>query len=390
MPSQPAAAKPRCRHFPDCVGCTLIGTAYTAQLAAKRERLAAALAAHPRLAGVAVPAVEGSPRMFGYRNQAKLVARRARRGLLLGVYRPGSHQVVDIAHCEVHHPLITRVLAGVQRALETADVPTYDERDASGWLRYVVLRVSEWKHAVQVILVVRDRGWRGERPLLERLRRIRGVAGVVLNLNATTGNVIFGSQFIASPREQSLLERLGTLKLSSRAGAFLQANLGTARRVYAAATRFAALDEQETAVDLYAGVGALTFHLAAAAQFVVGVEAVSGAVLDAKQNIRLNGYHNVRFLAAPAGAGMAQAAQLLDRVDVVALNPPRTGADEAARSAIHAAKPRRIVYVSCEPKTLARDLDWFAARAWRVTGLEAFDMLPQTEHVESVALLTRA
>ncbi|MDX2166958.1 MAG: 23S rRNA (uracil(1939)-C(5))-methyltransferase RlmD [Deltaproteobacteria bacterium] len=390
MTAPSAAATPRCRHFPQCVGCTLIGTAYTAQLAAKRERLAAALAAHARLAGVTAPAVEGSPRMFGYRNQAKLVARRARRGLLLGVYRPGTHQVVDIAQCEVHHPLITRVLANVQAALEAAAAPIYDERDASGWLRYVVLRVSEWKHAVQVILVVRDRSWRGERPLLERIRRIRGVAGVVLNLNASSGNVIFGAQFLGPPRELSLLDRLAGFKLSSRAGAFLQANLGTARRVYAAATRYAALGPEASAVDLYCGVGALTFHLATQAQFVVGVEAVPGAVLDAKQNIRLNGFHNVRFLAAPAAAGMAQAAELLQHVDVVTLNPPRTGADEAARSAIHAAKPRRIVYVSCEPKTLARDLDWFAARGWRVGELAAFDMLPQTEHVETVALLTRA
>jgi len=388
-PASPPAAAPHCPHAPRCAGCALIGTPYTAQLAAKRGRLAAALDAHPSLAGVVAPPVQGSPHVFGYRNQAKLVARGSHRGLLLGVYRPGTHQVADSARCAVHHPLITRALAGVHAALERAAAPIYDERDGSGWLRYVVVRVSEWKRAVQIILVVRDRTWRGERPLLERLRRLRGVAGVVLNVNPTTGNVILGAQFIAAPRELSLLERIGGLKLTSRAGAFLQANLGTARRVYGAATRLAALGGEETAVDLYCGVGALTFHLAGSAQFVVGVETVAGAVLDAKQNIRLNGYHNVRFLAAPAAAGMAQAAALLDRVDVVSLNPPRTGADEPTRAAIHAARPARIVYVSCEPRTLARDLDWFAARGWSVAALEAFDMLPQTEHVECVALLTR-
>lgn len=389
MPARPAAAPPRCPHAPDCAGCALIGTPYTAQLAAKRARLADALGAHPRLAAVAVPTVVGSPQVFGYRNQVKLVARRARRGLLLGVYRPGSHQVVESAACAVQHPLITRALAGVRGVLERAAVPIYDERDASGWLRYVVVRVSELRRAVQIILVVRDRGWRGERPLLERLRRLRGVAGVVLNVNPTAGNVVLGAQFIAAPREQSLIERLGGLRLSSRAGAFLQANLGTARRVYAAAARLAALGPEETAVDLYCGVGALTFHLALTAQFVVGVEAVDGAVLDARQNIRLNGFHNVRFLAAPAAAGVAQARALLDRLDVVTLNPPRTGADEATRRALHAARPARIVYVSCEPRTLARDLDWLVDRGWTVAALEAFDMLPQTEHVECVALLAR-
>jgi len=389
MPVPSNAAAPLCPHYPQCVGCTLIGSPYTAQLAAKRARIAEALAAYPRLRRVSAPEVTGSARVFGYRNQVKLVVRAARDGLLLGVYRPGTHTVVDIGECPVHHPHITRVLAGVRAALAQAQAPAYDERDGSGWLRYVVVRVSEWKHAAQIILVVRDRQWRGERALCERLRRLRGVAGVVLNLNRSRGNVIFGEQFHASPRELSLLERIGGLKLSSRAGAFLQANIGTARRVYECAARLAAMQPEEVAVDLYAGVGAISFHLAANADFVMGIEEVASAVLDAKLNVRLNGYHNVRFVTAPAAEGMAHAAEMLTRVDVVSLNPPRKGADEATRSAIAAVQPSRIVYVSCEPQTLARDLDWFAARGWSVTALEAFDMLPQTEHVECVARLTR-
>ncbi|MEO8604923.1 MAG: 23S rRNA (uracil(1939)-C(5))-methyltransferase RlmD [bacterium] len=389
MPTPARIPETPCAHFPQCVGCALIGTPYTAQLAAKRARIDSALGGYASLADVTVPAVTGSQRVFGYRNQAKLVARTTRRGLLLGVYRPGTHEVVDISQCPVHHPLITRVLAGIRLALEQAEVPTYDEQDGSGWLRYVVVRASEWKHAAQIILVVRDRQWRGERYLGERLRRLRGVASVVLNLNRSRGNVIFGDTFLAGPRDLSLLERIGGLKLSSRAGAFLQANVGTARRVYECAARFAAMQPDEVAVDLYCGVGAISFHLAANADFVIGVEEGPGAVLDAKQNVRLNGYHNVRFLEAPAAEGMAQAAQMLTRVDVVSLNPTRKGADEATRAAIAMVGPSRIVYVSCDPFTLARDLDWFVSRGWLVTGLEAFDMLPQTEHVECVAQLTR-
>jgi 23S rRNA (uracil1939-C5)-methyltransferase len=389
-PSAPsdAPAVP-CPHYPQCVGCALIGTPYTAQLAAKRARVAEALAAYPRLVGVTAPAVTGSTRVFGYRNQAKLVVRGTRRGLLLGIYRPGTHDVVDIGQCPVHHPLITRVLAGVRAALEQFEVPPYDEREGSGWLRYVVVRASEWKHAAQIILVVRDRQWRGERPLIERLRRLRGVASVVLNLNRGSGNTIFGASFLAAPRDLTLLERIGGLKLSSRAGAFLQANIGTARRVYECAARLAAVQPEEVAVDLYAGVGALTFYLAGSAEFVLGVEEVPGAVIDAKQNVRLNGYHNVRFLEASAADGMEHAVQILTRVDVVSLNPPRKGADDATRAAIALARPSRIVYVSCDPSSLARDLDWFASRGWSVAALEAFDMLPQTEHVECVALLRR-
>jgi 23S rRNA (uracil1939-C5)-methyltransferase len=123
---------------------------------------------------------------------------------------------------------------------------------------------------------------------------------------------------------------------------------------------------------------------------VVGVEEAPGAVLDAKQNIRLNGYHNVRFLNAPAGAGLIQVAADVDRVALVTLNPPRKGADLATREAIVACAPQRLVYMSCDPVSLARDLDWLGARGYAVAALQAFDLLPQTEHVETVVLMRRA
>lgn len=380
---------PRCPHYPDCVGCGLSGTAYGAQLDAKRQRVVAAMAAYPRLAELTVPDTIGSQRLFEYRNQAKMVARRARRGVLLGVYRPGTHQVVDISACAVHQPPINAVLAGVRQALEKHEVPIYDERDGEGWLRYVVVRSSGWKKNAQLILVVRDRSWRGEAAFLQRVRRVRGVGSVVLNLNPSGGNAIFGERFVAVTHEASLLDRVGGLTLTSRAGAFLQANLHGARRVYEQVVRWADPQPDHVAVDLYCGVGAITFYLAGAARLVVGVEESAQAVLDAKQNIRLNGYHNVRFLAAPAAAGLAQAAAQVGPLALITLNPPRKGADAGVRQAIVDCAPRRIVYVSCDASTLARDLDWFAAHDYRTAALQPYDLLPQTEHVETVALLER-
>lgn len=387
-PASPAPA-PHCPHAPACAGCALIGTAYTRQLALKRERVVAALASYPRLAGTAIGDIVGSPRVFGYRNQAKLVARRSRRGLLLGVYRPGTHEVVDISRCPVHDPRITQVLGGVRQAIDATDPPIYDERNGSGWLRYVVIRASAWKHSAQVILVVRDRNWSGEAALLGRIRRLPSVRSVALNLNRSQGNVIFGERFIGITKEQSLVERVGGLALSSRAGAFLQANIGVARKVYERVLAFADPHPDTIAVDLYCGVGAISFYLATRARQVFGIEESPNAILDAKSNIRLNGFHNVRFFAEPAAAGMRRLTDALPAVDLVTLNPPRKGADEATRNAIADAAPPRIVYVSCDPTTLARDLDWFATRGWRTTRVDPFDMLPQTDHVECVARLER-
>src|SRR5262249_34847334 len=154
--------------------------------------------------------------------------------------------------------------------------------------------------------VVRDRSWDGERTLLQQLHRLRGVSGVSLNLNPTPGNAILGDRFIAAGGQRTLIERVGHLKLQNSPGAFLQANVAAARRVYDRVAAWAAPTGDALAVDLYAGVGAISFRLADLAQRVIGIEESPIAVHDARANCRINGYHNVRFLAARAAAGLAE------------------------------------------------------------------------------------
>ena len=344
----------------------------------------------PSLAGLIIPPVIGSPRAFGYRNQVKLVARRARRGLLLGIYRPQSHTVVDITACPVHHPLINRVLARAREVIERFEVPIYDERTHTGSLRYVLVRVSQWTKRAQIILVTRDPALPRARQLAAHLERIPAVVSVVQNINPERGNVILGARFVPLTRETALIERIGFLKLKTQAGSFLQANVTVARKLYERALEWAAPAADDVAVDLYCGAGALSFYLATAAKQVSGIEESPLAIIDAKANTRLNGFHNVRFYTGGVATLLPELAQHVRRIDVVTLNPPRKGAEIAAREAIIASAPRRIVYISCDPDTLARDLDWFAAHAYRTTAVQPFDLLPQTEHVECVAALVRA
>ena len=367
----------------------LIGNPYGEQLRRKRELVREAMRTYPSLAALDIPEVLGSPRAFGYRNQVKLVARRAGRGLLLGVYRPGTHQVVDIRHCPVHHALITPVIDAVARVVDHYEIPTYDERSHSGTLRYVVVRVSAWAKTVQVILVTSERALPHARDVVRALTRVRGVRSVVQNINAEPGNVIFGKQFVPLTRETALVERVDFLKLKTHAGAFLQANISVARKLYLQALQGAAPQADDTCVDLYCGVGALTFYLATAAKHVVGIEESPIAIADAKENVRLNGFHNVRFHCGRVAETLPLIAERLPRLDVVTLNPPRKGADAATRAAITALAPARLAYISCDPTTLARDLDWFAGHGYRTVHLQPFDLLPQTEHVECVAALVR-
>lgn len=376
-----------CPHFPHCVGCVLIGHPYGEQLRLKHQRVREVFGRVPSLASIEIPPVIGSPRAFGYRNQVKLVVRRAARGLLTGIYRPGSHQLVDISQCPVHHPLINTVIEQFRRVVERYRLSAYDERAHTGLLRYVIVRVSNWSKTAQVILVTRDRVLPHAREVVGSLCRVRGVVSVVQNVNAEPGNVILGPTFVPLTRAAALVERIGFLKLKTHAGAFVQANTPVARKLYEQALQWAAPGPADTAVDLYCGVGALTFYLATAAKHVVGIEESPIATADAKQNVRLNGFDNVRFRCGDVAALLPELGQ---PVDVLVLNPPRKGAAAATRSAIVACAPRRIVYVSCDPITLARDLDWFAANGYHPTRVQPFDLLPQTDHVECVALLEAA
>jgi 23S rRNA (uracil1939-C5)-methyltransferase len=228
------------------------------------------------------------------------------------------------------------------------------------------------------------------RQLVAQLQRIPGMVSVVQNINAAAGNVILGSTFVSLTRETALSERIGFLKLKTHAGAFLQANIAVARKLYERALEWAAPTAGDIAVDLYCGAGSLTFYLATAATHVYGIEESPRAVIDAKANTRLNGFHNVRFYAGEVASILPELAQRLERIDIITFNPPRKGTDGAARAAIAACAPRRIVYISCDPDTLARDLDWFAGRGYQALQVQPFDLLPQTEHVECVVALARA
>jgi len=370
------------------MGCPLLGRPYGEQLEEKRAAVARAFGAYPELRGIRVPPVIGSPRVFGYRTTAKLVVRRRRGAVQVGMYRPGTHEVVDIRDCPAHHPLVNRVVGAVLHGLEDAPITIYDEKAGGGWLRYLVVRASAWQKKAQLVLVTTRKAGAWERRWARSIaRRLPFLTSVVENVNPSPRNAIFGPRFLPWGGGPVLIERIGGLRLRTRPGAFLQANPQVAARLYRCASGLAEARPADAVADLYSGVGALAFHLAPACRVVVGIEESRVAVLAARENARLNGFHNTRFREGAVETELPELRGTLARIDVVALNPPRAGASEAAREAIARCEPRRIVYVSCNPATLARDLAWLVARGYRVDAVQLFDMLPQTDHVEVVAAL---
>ena len=378
-----------CPHAPQCVPCPFRGLPYREQLARKRRQIEAALAARASLGAVPIEDVVGSRDLFGYRNVAKLAVRARRDGTLrAGVYAPGTHRLVDADGCAAQHPAVNEVVGATLAEASAAGIEAYDERSGSGELRYVVARHSAWQRRVVLVLVTASGDDTRLRELSRRLaRRCRMLGGIVVNYNAERGNVIFGRRYATLYRTGTLLERFGFLEVQASAGSFLQANPWTARRIYETALAWAAPEAGDVVVDLYCGVGPLSLYLATRARLVVGIEESPSAVRDARTNQRRNALHNVRFAEGRAQEVLSGMRASVPRAEIVTLNPTRHGASPAVLDSIVELGPRRIVYVSCAADTLARDLDRFASLGYRTTRVQPFDMLPQTDHVEIVALL---
>jgi 23S rRNA (uracil1939-C5)-methyltransferase len=383
---------PPCPHFPGgCrAGCAWIDVPYPEQLERKRKIVADALGAYPSLRGIEVPAVVGSTRRLGYRARVKLVVRGGSAAPVAGLYLPASHRVVDISSCPVHPEPVNRVVEYLKKEIRRLGVAPYDERDDSGELRYVDIRYSFFSREVVLTLVTRHANFPRGTELARALKRRFGfIAGVAQNINEDPGNVIWGARTRSLAGRDTVIERIGEWKLRLPVGVFSQANPLTARKLYEKVRDLAALNGNQMVMDIYCGVGPIALHLAPAAELVWGIDDSALAVATAKQNARMNGIANCRFFAAKAAEKIAEAARVLPRVDLAVVNPPRKGLQPDAAAALLELGPPRMIYVSCNPETLARDLDKFAESGYRAAVLQSFDMFPQTDQVETVALLVR-
>ena len=349
----------------------------------------AALRLHESLAGVDAEEVIGSRDLFGYRNGVKLAVRAGRNGTLrAGVYAPGTHRLVEAEHCAAQHPALGEVVCATLEAAAAAGIRAYDERDGSGELRYLVARYSALQRRVLLALVTALPESGRLRELARQLaRQNRSLGGVVHNYNPDRGNVILGRLWATLRPPSELTERIGFLLLRASPAAFVQPNVWTARRIYETVLEWANPGAQDRVLDLFCGIGPLSLYLATRAGQVIGIEEATVAVRDARANQGRNRVHNVRFEEGRVDDVLLEFAKRGGHASIVTLNPTRKGASPLTVSAVAALAPRCIVYVSCDVDTLARDLDRFASLGYETRRVRAFDMLPQTEHVETVSLL---
>jgi len=399
----PARVEPDCPYYAQCGGCQLRHMTYAEELELKRLRVEDAIR---RIGGLDldVSVIFGASNTERYRNKAQFPVSSAPAPKTgsnpsaptvsdvpkIGFYRPRTHQVIDVDDCLLQPLAAARLRRAAKNWMAQYHVPAYDEKTGKGLVRHVYVRTNRSGESLFCLLVNGTNVSR-ETSLVEMLRAAEpNLVGVVLGINEKKNNVILGERYRTLWGQDFLMDRLCGLEFKLSVPSFYQVNAAQAEVLYGQALEFAALTGSETVLDLYCGIGTISLVMARRAGQVIGAEVVPEAVRDAEANAARNGVANARFLCADAGEAAARLAAEGVRPDVICVDPPRKGLGEEVPPILAGMAPARIVYVSCDPGTLARDLKRFAALGYAAQKAVAVDMFPRTAHVETVCLLTRA
>ena len=371
-----------------CGGCDFWHMDYDEESRLKAERVKTCL---NRLGGENLEKVEilSAPTCYGYRNKAQypVAARKGR--AYAGFFRAGTHDVVENKRCLILPEETDRVKDAVVDYVNQFRVPAYDELTHTGLLRHIYVRRGAVSGQILVCLVINGRSIPKAHELVGRLKKISGFHTLVLSVNTRKGNAVLGDEFITIHGPGYIEDTLCglTFRLSPRS--FYQVNHHQAQRLYEAAISQAEITKEDTVLDLYCGVGTITLCMASAAGKVIGVEVIPQAVEDAKDNAKRNGIENAEFFCGDAGEAALELEKQGIKADVVVVDPPRKGLNGDTIEALARFAPRRIVYVSCDPATLARDVALLKERGYVLKNAMAADLFPRCSHVESIVTMIR-
>ena len=371
-----------------CGGCDFWHMDYAEETRLKAERVKTCL---NRLAGESLAEVPilAAPDCRGYRNKAQYPVSAKKGRAYAGFYRSGTHQVVENRRCLILPEETDAVKDAVIDYANQFRVSVYDEASHTGLLRHIYVRRGAVSGQILVCLVCNGEKLHRVEALLERLKKIPGFATLVLSVNTKKGNAVLGDKFVTLYGPGYIEDTLCGLNFRLSPRSFYQVNHDQAQRLYETAIRLAVITKSDTVLDLYCGVGTITLAMAGAAGKVIGVEVIPQAVEDARDNARRNGIENAEFFCGDAGqAALALEAEGV-RPDVAVVDPPRKGLNADTIEALSRMAPRRVVYVSCDPATLARDVALLKEKGYALQTVTAADLFPRCAHVETVVLLSR-
>ena len=381
-----------CPYFGRCGGCRLQHVSYSAQLAFKAKQVADVLERVGGLQGVEIRPILGAEEIYGYRNKMEFtVAPRATGGVDIGLHEADRYDsVLDMERCLIQSEGMNALLDEARRFFVERGFSAYEQETGEGLLRFLMLRDGRRTGEAMVNVVTSAPAVSELAPLVERVQaRLPGTSSVVMNVNPKKASVAVGVEEHLLGGRDHIRERIGGLTFQISANSFFQTNTVQAERLFELVLAAAALDGGETVIDLYSGTGAISLLLAQRCRWVYGVELAQAAVDDAGLNADANGIANCTFLAGEVRFVLPSLIAKGVTADVVVADPPRAGFHPKALDALATLGPARIVYVSCNPSTLARDLGELARGGYRVEWVQPIDMFPHTPHIEAVARLER-
>jgi len=398
-----ARVEPSCAIYKDCGGCQLQHFNYDEQLEWKRQHVIDNLTRIGKLTvadsesagdgGIVVHPTVGMEDPWRYRNKAQVpVGMSVSNGeMIAGFYARGSHRIVDTDNCLIQHSENDEVLRAVKRIGRELGVSIYNEESRQGLLRHIVVRTGFVTGELMVVLVTNGKRLPHETRWIERIREeLPNVKSIVQNVNERSTNVIFGDETRVLWGNEVIYDELDGIRFAISARSFYQVNPAQTVALYRKAVEYAGLTGMETVIDAYCGIGTISLFLARQAGRVYGVEIVPEAIEDAASNAKLNGIDNAEFEAGAAEVVIPRWREEGIEADVIVVDPPRKGCDPALLDTIIAMKPERVVYVSCNPSTLARDLRVLEDGGYRTVEATPVDMFPWTTHVECCALIVKS
>ncbi len=386
--SSPQRVAVECESYPSCGGCHLRHMSYEEEMELKRQVVADAF---QRIGGLEIPVhpVEPSPKLTHYRNKVQLpVGRDSMGNAAVGFYAARSHRLVPCRGCLLQDCRTDRAADALLSYMAQEGVLPYDEKEHRGVVRHLYLRFSSTFEECMACVVTNSEKRLPNADLLCRLltQALGEGVTVVQNCNLQQTNVVLGEKMIFLQGDGVIRDRLCWLQFTISPHSFFQVNHSQTERLYRKALELSGVTDRDTVLDLYCGIGTMTLLFARAAKRAIGVEIVPSAIENARENARQNHIANAEFFCGDAGLA---AAKIAEKIDLLVVDPPRSGCDDALLAAVWKMAPERIIYVSCNPATLARDVQSFSQFGYLCREAFPFDMFPRTGHVETVVLLSK-
>ncbi|MFC3885371.1 23S rRNA (uracil(1939)-C(5))-methyltransferase RlmD [Bacillus songklensis] len=387
----PERIEPICPIYEKCGGCQLQHLTYESQLKQKRDIVIQSFERHSSLKELERRVLNtiGMEEPWNYRNKAQFQVGVQNQKVIAGLYGLNSHQLIDIETCPIQHSATNKVTNMVKTILQDLRIPIYDERKRTGIIRTIISRVGFETGEVQVVLVTSQKEIPRKDILVEEIKkRLPEVKSIMQNINGQKTSLIFGDETVPLSGEEVIQEVLGDLSFELSARAFFQLNPIQTVKLYDEVKKAAGLTGNERIVDAYCGVGTIGLWLAKDAKEIRGMDTIAESIEDAKKNAQKHGYHNAKYVVGKAEHWLPKWVKEGWKPDVVVVDPPRTGCDKELLKAILNVKPEKVVYVSCNPSTLAKDVEKLT-KFYRVEYIQPVDMFPHTAHVEAVTRLIR-